>query len=59
MTTRRTILAASLAFVGLLVFLTFADAVDHGVSLRTVVSIPIIALLGIGVIGALAQPPRR
>lgn len=59
MTTRRIILTASLAFVGLLIFVTFADAVDKGVSIRTVVSLPIIVLLGVGVIGALAQPPRR
>jgi hypothetical protein len=59
MTTRRIILGASLAFVGLLIFVTFADAVDRGISIRTVVSIPIIVLLGVGVIGALAQPPRR
>lgn len=59
MTTRRIILAASLAFVGLLIFVTFADAVDRGISIRTVVSIPIIVLLGVGVVGALAQPPRR
>jgi hypothetical protein len=58
MSTRRIILGISLAFVGLLVFVTFADAVDQGVSIRTVVSIPIIVLLGVGVIGALAQPPR-
>lgn len=59
MTTRRIILGVSLAFVALLIFVTFADAVDAGVSIRTVVSIPIIVLLGVGVIGALAQPPRR
>ena len=59
MTTRRIILAVSLAFVALLIFVTFADAVDRGISIRTVVSIPIIVLLGVGVIGALAQPPRR
>lgn len=59
MTTRRIILGASLAFVALLIFVTFADAVDRGISIRTVVSIPIIVLLGVGVIGALAQPPRR
>ncbi len=59
MTTRRVVLAVSLVFVALLVFVTFADAVDHGVSIRTVVSLPIIVLLGVGVIGAMAQPPRR
>lgn len=59
MTTRRIVLGVSLAFVALLIFVTFADAIDAGVSIRTVVSIPIIVLLGVGVIGALAQPPRR
>jgi len=59
MTTRRLILGISLAFVALLVFVTFADAVEEGVSMRTVVSVPIIVLLGVGVIGALAQPPRE
>jgi hypothetical protein len=59
MTTRRIVLGVSLAFVALLIFVTFADAVDAGVSIRTVVSVPIIVLLGVGVIGALAQPPRR
>lgn len=58
MTTRRIILGISLAFVALLIFVTFADAVEYGINIRTVVSIPIIVLLGVGVIGALAQPPR-
>ncbi|HEY4278163.1 MAG TPA: hypothetical protein VGM91_08095 [Conexibacter sp.] len=59
MTTRRVVLVVSLAFVALLVFITFADAVNHGITIRAVVSLPIIVLLGVGVIGGLAQPPRR
>jgi hypothetical protein len=56
---RTGVLLASLAFVGLIVFVTVADAVDHGLSIRTVVSIPIVVILAVGVIGALAEPPRR
>jgi hypothetical protein len=59
MTRRRVVLVASLAFVALLLFVTFADAVDNGVTIRTVLSLPIIVMLGVGVVGALAQPPRR
>ena len=59
MTRRRVVLVVSLAFVALLLFVTFADAVDHGLTIRTVLSLPIIVMLGVGVVGALAQPPRR
>ena len=56
---RRMVLGASIAFVLLIAVLTIADAVKHGPSVRTVVSIPIVALLAIGLIGAMSQPPEQ
>ena len=51
-------LAASLVLIGLLATLTISVAIEHGVDLLVVVSLGLLALLGIGVIGALtSQPP--
>jgi hypothetical protein len=38
-------------------FLTVEDAVHNGVTVLTVVSIGVLVVLGIGVVGALAQQP--
>jgi hypothetical protein len=50
-------LLGSLAMVCLLAFLTVSVAIDDGVTPLVVVSIIILALLGIGVLGALTSPP--
>jgi hypothetical protein len=51
-------LLGSLAIICLLAFLTISVAVDDGVTPLVVVSVIILALIGIGVLGALTSPPR-
>jgi hypothetical protein len=50
-------LLGTLAIICLLAFLTISVAVDDGVTPLVVVSAIILALLGIGVLGALTSPP--
>lgn len=57
MTARNAALAAALALIGLLAFLTVSVAVEHGVDVLVVVSLIVLALLGFGVLGALTTPP--
>jgi hypothetical protein len=55
--TRTVILGASLAVILLLAALTTSVAIDHGVDILVVLSFGILALLGIGVFGALSSMP--
>jgi hypothetical protein len=57
LTARNFALAAALALIGLLAFLTFRVAIEHGVDVLVVVSLIVLALLGFGVLGALTTPP--
>jgi hypothetical protein len=50
-------LGGTLAIICLLAFLTISVAVEDGIDVLVVVSIVILALLGIGVLGALSSPP--
>ena len=54
---RTFVLAASLAIICLLAFLTISVAVRDGIDVLVVVSVIILALLGVGVLGALTSPP--
>jgi hypothetical protein len=54
---RTLVLGLSLAIICLLAFLTVSVAVSHGIDILVVVSFVILALLGIGVLGALTSPP--
>ena len=54
---RTFVLAASLAIICLLGFLTVTVAVEQGVDILVVVSLIVLALLGFGVLGALTTPP--
>ena len=54
---RGTILAVALVFVGGLLALTVNAAVQGGIDILTVVSAFVLALLGVGIIGALVHPP--
>ncbi len=54
---RNFVLAASLGLIGLLLFLTLSVMLREGVTFLVVVSVGILAVLGFGVIGALASPP--
>ena len=54
---RTLVLGGSLAIICILAFLTISVAVEHGIDILVVVSIVVLALLGIGVLGALSSPP--
>jgi hypothetical protein len=56
---RAAILGAALAFIGLLATLTVLAAIDGGVNVLTVLSLLVLALLGIGIVGALLGPPPQ
>jgi hypothetical protein len=55
---RLAILGVALAFIAAFAFLTFVASVEEGFSLATIVSIFVLALLAVGIIGALRHPPR-
>jgi hypothetical protein len=50
-------LVGSLVIICLLSFLTISVAVEQGIDVLVVLSVIILALLGIGVLGALSSPP--
>jgi hypothetical protein len=54
---RTAALVGSLALICLLAALTISVAVDDGVDILVIVSLIILALLGFGVLGALASAP--
>jgi hypothetical protein len=54
---RTLVLGGSLAIICLLAFLTISVAVNDGIDVLVVVSVVVLALLGIGVLGALSSPP--
>jgi hypothetical protein len=54
---RTAALIGSLALICLLAALTISVAVDEGVDILVILSLIVIALLGFGVLGALASPP--
>ncbi|HEY1450783.1 MAG TPA: hypothetical protein VGI52_02395 [Solirubrobacteraceae bacterium] len=57
---RRTlVLGAVLFFIAGFAFLTFAAIVEQGFTIASLLSILILALLTIGIVGALRNPPRR
>lgn len=57
MLARRIVLGMSLALIGLLAFLTLDVMANQGVDVLVVVSLIVLAMLGFGVIGAMATPP--
>ena len=59
MTARNAALAAALALIAFLAFLTVSVAVEHGVDVLVVVSLIVLALLGFGVLGALTSDDDR
>jgi hypothetical protein len=57
---RRTlVLGAVLLFIAGFAFLTFAAIVEQGFTIASLLSILILALITIGIVGALRNPPRR
>jgi hypothetical protein len=55
--TRSLVLLGSLAIIGLLGFLTMRVALEDGIDVLVVLSAIVLALLAIGVIGALTERP--
>jgi hypothetical protein len=53
---RNAALVLSLAFIGLLAYLTIHVAITDGVTILVVASIVLLAILGFGVLGALTAP---
>ena len=51
-------LGTALVFITGLGFLTFRAISDQGITLLTLLSVLILALLAIGIVGALRNPPR-
>jgi hypothetical protein len=54
---RSAVLAAALFLIGLLAYLTVRVAINDGVTILVVVSLVVLALMGVGVLGALTAPP--
>jgi hypothetical protein len=55
---RSLILISALTFILLLGGLTIVTAVRHGVDILVVASTIVLALFGIGIVGALLNPPQ-
>lgn len=53
--TRTLVLLGAVALIGLLAFLTLSVALEDGVSVLVVLSIVLLAVLGLGVLGALTS----
>jgi hypothetical protein len=54
---RNVVLFVSLGIICLLAFLTITVAVEEGIDILVVVSLIVLALLAVGVLGALTTPP--
>jgi hypothetical protein len=56
---RAAVLGAALVFILALVALTVHAAVTGGIDILTVLSVLVLALFGLGIVGALLHPPQR
>ena len=56
--TRLLVLGVALVFIAGFAFLTVAAVIEQGFTLASLLSVFILALLGIGIVGALRNPPR-
>jgi hypothetical protein len=54
---RLVLLAVALVFIAGFAFLTVAAAIEQGVTIATGVSVFVLVLLGVGIVGALLNPP--
>jgi hypothetical protein len=55
---RLLVLGAMLVFIAGFAFLTFSAVVEEGFTLASLLSVLVLAVLGIGIVGALRNPPR-
>ncbi len=51
------LLGVALAFIAGFAFLTVAAAIEQGVTIATGISVFVLVLLGVGIVGALLNPP--
>jgi hypothetical protein len=56
---RAAVLAAALMFILALLALTVHAATTGGIDILTVLSVIVLALVGVGIVGALLHPPDR
>jgi hypothetical protein len=56
---RVAVLGVALAFVVALLALTVHAAASGGIDILTVLSVLVLALFGVGIVGALLHPPER
>jgi hypothetical protein len=57
--TRIFVLTLSLLFIVGFAMLTIIGIAQHGLTFEAVLSVFVLVLLGVGVVGALRNPPRR
>jgi len=57
--THHVVTAVAIVFIVFFAFLTISAAIESGVTILTVVSVLILGLFLVGILGALAQGPRR
>lgn len=55
---RMLVLGLALVFIAGMAFLTFTAIVEQGFTLASLLSVLILLMLGIGIVGALGNPPR-
>lgn len=55
MSTRTIVTAVVIVFIGGFAFLTVADAIEHGASVLTLVSLGVLVLFAVGILGALSS----
>jgi hypothetical protein len=55
---RLLVLATALVFIAGFAFLTFVAVAEQGFTLAGALSVFILVLLGVGIVGALLNPPR-
>jgi hypothetical protein len=56
--TRILVLGVALFFIAGFAFLTVAAVIEQGFTIASLLSVFILALLGVGIVGALRNPPR-
>lgn len=56
---RLLVLGAALVFIAGFAFLTFTAVAKQGFTLASLLSVFILVLLGVGIVGALRNPPRE
>jgi len=55
--TRRVVAAVALVAIACFALLTLLDIVRHGIDVLALLSVAVLVVLGVGIAGALAQPP--